>query len=254
VNALDGKSVVFTGAARGIGAAIAEAVIEAGGAVALLDIDPAGADTAAALSDRGAALFFACDVRSLDEVERAVSAAEQELGGLDGLVNNAGINAYFDAVEMTEADWDSVFAVDLKAAWMLAKATLPGLIARRGSIVNISSLQARLTLRGFFPYAAAKAGLEGLTRSLALDYAAAGVRVNAVAPGYTETHLVREWLDLQDDPEATLKHVLENIPLGRMASPREVGDAVVFLLSEQASAITGATLAVDCGIGARYAT
>jgi NAD(P)-dependent dehydrogenase (short-subunit alcohol dehydrogenase family) len=254
VNALDGKSVVVTGAARGIGAAIAEAVIEAGGAVALLDIDPAGADTAAALSDRGAARFFACDVRSLDEVERAVSAAEQELGGLDGLVNNAGINAYFDAVEMTEADWDSVFAVDLKAAWMLAKATLPGLIARRGSIVNISSLQARLTLRGFFPYAAAKAGLEGLTRSLALDYAAAGVRVNAVAPGYTETHLVREWLDLQDDPEATLKHVLENIPLGRMASPREVGDAVVFLLSEQASAITGATLAVDCGIGARYAT
>jgi NAD(P)-dependent dehydrogenase (short-subunit alcohol dehydrogenase family) len=254
VNALDGKSVVVTGAARGIGAAIAEAVVEAGGAVALLDIDPAGADTAAALSDRGAARFFACDVRSLDEVERAVSAAEQELGGLDGLVNNAGINAYFDAVEMTEADWDSVFAVDLKAAWMLAKATLPGLIARRGSIVNISSLQARLTLRGFFPYAAAKAGLEGLTRSLALDYAAAGVRVNAVAPGYTETHLVREWLDLQDDPEATLKHVLENIPLGRMASPREVGDAVVFLLSEQASAITGATLAVDCGIGARYAT
>jgi NAD(P)-dependent dehydrogenase (short-subunit alcohol dehydrogenase family) len=254
VNALDGKSVVVTGAARGIGAAIAEAVVEAGGAVALLDIDPAGADTAAALSDRGAARFFACDVRSLDEVERAASAAEQELGGLDGLVNNAGINAYFDAVEMTEADWDSVFAVDLKAAWMLAKATLPGLIARRGSIVNISSLQARLTLRGFFPYAAAKAGLEGLTRSLALDYAAAGVRVNAVAPGYTETHLVREWLDLQDDPEATLKHVLENIPLGRMASPREVGDAVVFLLSEQASAITGATLAVDCGIGARYAT
>ena len=189
-------------------------------------------------------------MRSLAEVERAVSAAEQALGGLDGLVNNAGINAYFDAVEMTEADWDSVFAVDLKAAWMLVKAALPGLIERRGAIVNISSIQARLTLRGFFPYAAAKAGLEGLTRSLALDYAAAGVRVNAIAPGYTETHLVQEWLGLQDDPEATLKRVLENIPLGRMATPREIGDAVVFLLSEQASAITGATLAVDCGTGA----
>jgi NAD(P)-dependent dehydrogenase (short-subunit alcohol dehydrogenase family) len=254
VNALDGKSVLVTGAARGIGAAIAEAVVDAGGAVALLDIDPAGAHTAAGLSDRGNAHFFACDVRSRAEVERSVSAAEEALGGLDGVVNNAGINAYFDAVAMTEAEWDSVFAVDLKAAWLLAKAALPGLIARRGAIVNISSLQARLTLRGFFPYAAAKAGLEGLTRSLALDYAAAGVRVNAVAPGYTETHLVREWLGLQDDPEATLKHVLESIPLGRMASPREVGDAVVFLLSEQASAITGATLAVDCGTGARYAT
>ena len=254
MNALDGRSVLVTGAARGIGAAIAEAVVEEGGAVALLDIDSAGADTAARLADRGAAHFFPCDVRSLDEVERAVSDAERALGGLDGLVNNAGVNAYFDAVAMTEDDWDSVFAVDLKAAWMLAKAALPGLIERRGALVNISSIQARLTLRGVFPYAAAKAGLEGLTRSLALDYAPAGVRVNAVAPGYTDTRLVQEWLDLQDDPAAALESVLAKIPLGRIAHPREIGGAVVFLLSDQASAITGATLAVDCGIGARFAT
>jgi NAD(P)-dependent dehydrogenase (short-subunit alcohol dehydrogenase family) len=252
--ALEGKSVLVTGAARGIGAAIAEAVGEAGGAVALLDIDPEGANTARRLAEGGTAHFFQCDVRSLDEVERAVAGAQDALGGLDGLVNNAGVNAYFDAVAMTEDDWDSVFAVDLKAAWMLAKAALPGLIERRGVIVNISSIQARLTLRGFFPYAAAKAGLEGLTRSLALEYAPAGVRVNAVAPGYTETGLVREWLDLQDDPAATLQNVLANIPLGRMATPREIGDVVAFLLSDQASAITGATLAVDCGTGARFAT
>jgi NAD(P)-dependent dehydrogenase (short-subunit alcohol dehydrogenase family) len=251
---LAGKSVLVTGAARGIGAGIAEAVVEAGGAVALLDIDPAGADTAAGLAERGTAHFFTCDVRSLAEVERAVADAEQALDGLDGLVNNAGINAYFDAVAMTEDDWDSVFAVDLKAAWMLAKAALPGLVARRGAIVNISSIQAQLTLRGFFPYAAAKAGLEGLTRSLALDYAPAGVRVNAVAPGYTDTRLVQEWLGLQDDAAATLQSVLASIPLGRMASPREIGNAVVFLLSDHASAITGATLAVDCGTGARFAT
>ena len=254
MNALEGTSVLVTGAARGIGAAIAEAIVDEGGSVALLDIDPAGADTAARLSDRGAAHFFSCDVRSLEEVERAVAAAQDALGGLDGLVNNAGINAYFDAVAMTEEDWDSVFAVDLKAAWMLAKATLPTLLERRGAIVNISSIQARLTLRGFFPYAAAKAGLEGLTRSLALDYAPAGVRVNAVAPGYTQTHLVQEWLSLQDDPDATLASVLANIPLGRMAEPREIGNVVAFLLSDQASAITGATIAVDCGTGARFAT
>jgi NAD(P)-dependent dehydrogenase (short-subunit alcohol dehydrogenase family) len=254
VSALAGKSVLVTGAARGIGAAIAEAVVDEGGSVALLDIDPAGADTAARLSDRGSAHFFPCDVRALDEVERAVASAEGALGGLDGLVNNAGINAYFDAVAMTEQDWDSVFAVDLKAAWMLAKAALPGLIKRQGAIVNISSIQARLTLRGFFPYAAAKAGLEGLTRSLALEYAPIGVRANAVAPGYTDTHLVQEWLGLQDDPEGTLQSVLANIPLGRMATPREIGNVVVFLLSDQASAITGATLAVDCGTGARFAT
>jgi NAD(P)-dependent dehydrogenase (short-subunit alcohol dehydrogenase family) len=137
---------------------------------------------------------------------------------------------------------------------MLAKAALPGLIERGGAIVNISSIQARLTLRGFFPYAAAKAGLEGLTRSLALEYAPAGVRVNAVAPGYTETRLVQEWLDLQDDPAAARKSVLAKIPLGRIADPREIGSAVVFLLSDQASAITGTTLAVDCGVGALFAT
>jgi len=250
VSMLEGKCVLVTGAARGIGAAIAEAVVDEGGSVALLDIDPAGAETAARLS----AHFFPCDVRELEQVERAVADARSALGGFDGLVNNAGINAYFDAVEMTEEQWDSVFAVDLKAAWMLAKATLPGLIERRGAIVNISSIQARLTLRGFFPYAAAKAGLEGLTRSLALDYAPAGVRVNAVAPGYTRTHLVDEWLGLQDDPAATLESVLANIPLGRMAEPREIGDVVAYLLSDQASAVTGATLAVDCGTGARFAT
>ena len=250
MSGLAGKSVLVTGAARGIGAAIAEAVVDAGGSIALLDIDPAGADTAARLSGH----FFQCDVRSLEEVERAVAASQDALGGLDGLVNNAGVNAYFDAVAMTEADWDSVFAVDLKAAWMLVKAALPELIERRGAIVNISSIQARLTLHGFFPYAAAKAGLEGLTRSLALDYASAGVRVNAVAPGYTQTHLVQEWLGLQDDPEATLASVLQNIPLGRMAEPREIGNVVAFLLSDDASAITGATIAVDCGTGARFAT
>ena len=254
MTALAGKSVLITGAARGIGAAIAEAVVEDGGAVALLDIDPAGAETATRLAERGSACFFPCDVRSLEEVDRAVAAAEQELGGFDGLVNNAGVNAYFDAVAMTEEDWDSVFAVDLKAAWMLARAVLPSLIERRGAIANISSIQARLTLRGFFPYAAAKAGLEGLTRSLALDYAPAGVRVNAVAPGYTDTYLVQEWLSLQDDPAATMASVLANIPLGRMATPREIGNVVAFLLSDRASAITGATIAVDCGTGVRFAT
>lgn len=254
MNALAGKAVLVTGAARGIGAAIAEAVIEAGGSVALLDIDPVGADTAARLADRGAAHFFRCDVRSLEHVERAVADAERTLGRFDGLVNNAGINAYFDAVTMSEDDWDRVFAVDLKAAWLLAKTTLPGLIERRGAIVNMSSIQARLTIEGFFPYAAAKAGLEGLTRSLALDYGPVGVRVNAVAPGYTDTRLVREWLDLQPDPETALESVLRRIPLGRIADPREVADAVVFLLSDRASAITGATLAVDCGLGVRYAS
>jgi NAD(P)-dependent dehydrogenase (short-subunit alcohol dehydrogenase family) len=254
VSALAGKTVLVTGAARGIGAAIAAAVVEAGGAVALLDIDPAGEKIAVDLAERGIARFYPCDVRVLADVERAVTAAEHALGPFDGLVNNAGVNAYFDAVTMGEEDWERVFAVDLKAAWMLAKVTLPGLIERRGAIVNISSIHARLTSAGFFPYAAAKAGLEGLTRSLALDYGPAGVRVNAVAPGYTDTRLMREWLELQVDPRSVLDGVLARVPLGRITDPREIAEVVVFLLSERASAVTGATIAVDCGLGARFAS
>lgn len=254
MSGLAGRTVLVTGAARGIGAAVAEAVVEQGGAVALVDVDPLGAETAERLAEGGRASFFRCDVRSLEQVERAVAGATAAFGGLDGLVNNAGINAYYDAVAMDEQDWDRVFAVDLKAAWLLAKATLPQLVERRGAIVNMSSIQARLTIRGFFPYAAAKAGLEGLTRSLALEYGPAGVRVNAVAPGYTNTQLVREWLDQQPDPDAALGSVLETIPLGRIAEPAEIAEVVVFLLGDGASAITGATVAVDGGLGVLFAT
>jgi NAD(P)-dependent dehydrogenase (short-subunit alcohol dehydrogenase family) len=254
VSILAGKAVLVTGAARGIGAAIAEAVVEADGAVALLDVNPAGEEVAERLAARGEARFFRCDVRRFEEVDRAVTDAMGALGGLDGLVNNAGVNAYFDAVEMDENDWESVFAVDLKAPWLLAKAALPTLVERRGAIVNISSLQAHLTIRGFFPYAAAKAGLEGLTRSLALDYAPHGVRVNAVAPGYTDSYLLQEWLDRQPEPERALAGIHAATPIGRLVAASEVAEVVVFLLSDRASAVTGATVAVDGGIGVRFAT
>lgn len=253
---LEGKVVIITGAGSGLGRAYARLAARLGAAVVIADID---ADSAATTTGEieaagGAATDVAVDVASWDSARELVNASIERYGRLDGLVNNAGVNAYFDAVAMGEADWDRVFAVDLKAAWMLAKTVLPDLIERRGAIVNMSSIQARLTIKGFFPYAAAKAGLEGLTRSLALDYAQAGVRCNAVAPGYTDTYLLREWLGLQPDPQAALAGVCAGIPLGRVAEPREIADAVVFLLSDQASAITGATLAVDCGLGVRFAT
>ena len=255
VNALDGKSVLVTGAARGIGAGVRRGRRRRGRCRRAARHRPCRRRHRRPPGRPGCRALLPCATCGHSRtVERAVAEAEQALGGLDGLVNNAGVNAYFDAVAMSEDDWDSVFAVDLKAAWMLAKAALPGLIERRGAVVNISSIQARLTLRGFFPYAAAKAGLEGLTRSLALDYASAGVRVNAVAPAIH-----------QDPPRAGVARppgrsgggageCARNIPLGRMAEPREIGDAVVFLLSDKASAITGETLAVDCGVGARFAT
>ena len=244
---LEGKAVLVTGGARGIGAAVAEAVVGEGGAVVLLDLGPAGAETAARLAERGPAHVVRCDVRSLVEVERAVAAAEV-LGGFDGLVNNAGVNAYFDAVAMGEAEWDNVFAVDLKAAWLLAKAMLPGLIERRGAIVNMSSIHAQLTIAGFFPYPAAKAGLEGLTRSLALDYGAAGVRVNCLCPGLIRTPMT----EMLFDPaiaEIRDRFIAQHM-LGRAGLPEEIASAALFLASDDASFVTGHALVVDGGFTA----
>ncbi len=253
---LKDKIVVVTGAARGIGRAIAERVVEEGGRVAVLDISDAGAAVAGDLAGRGGgASFLQADVRRETDVTRAVRACLDTFGTIDVLVNNAGVNAYFDATEITEADWEDFFAVDLRASWLTAKHVLPHMVTNgSGVIVNITSIHARLTSPGMFPYAAAKAGLEGLTRSLALDYGPANIRINAVAPGFTRTHLVEEWLAQQPDPDAAERAVLAQHPLGRMAEPTEVAAVVAFLASDLASAITGAVVAVDCGHSIRFAS
>jgi len=156
---------------------------------------------------------------------------------------------------MSESDWDRVFAVDLKGAWLCAKHALPPMIrARRGSIVNIASIHAHLTIAGMFPYAAAKSGLVGLTRSLALEYGPVGIRVNAVLPGYTRTRLVEEWMSKQPDPAETERRTLANHPLRRIATPAEIANLVAFVASDEASAITGASLAADCGLSVMFAS
>src|SRR5437762_3191865 len=150
----------------------------------------------------------------------------------DVLVNNAGVNAYFEATAMTEAEWDAVFAVDLKGAWLCCKHALPAMKrGGAGSIVNIASIHASLTIAGMFPYAAAKSGLVGLTRSLALDYAPANIRVNAVLPGWTRTRLVEEWFRRQPDPAAAERQVLGVHPLRRIATPAEIANLVAFVAS-----------------------
>jgi NAD(P)-dependent dehydrogenase (short-subunit alcohol dehydrogenase family) len=248
---------VVTGGARGIGRAIVERLAAEGAAVALFDVDvPEGTAVARALTASGSAVeFVRADVTREDDVRRGVARVIEAHRRVDVLVNNAGINTYFDAAAMTEAEWDAVFAVDLKGAWLCAKHVLPGMIARRqGSIVNIASIHATLTMAGMFPYAAAKSGLVGLTRSLALDYAAQGIRVNAVSPGWTRTHLVEEWFRRQPDPAAAEAGVLKAHPMKRIATPAEVANLVAFVASPEASAITGASLAVDCGLGIQFAT
>jgi NAD(P)-dependent dehydrogenase (short-subunit alcohol dehydrogenase family) len=243
---LTGHHILVTGAARGIGAAIVDTCLAQGAKVSGLDIgvfERAG---------DGALLVGRADVCKADDVATFHAEAVRRNGPFTGLVNNAGRNSYADPVAMTEDEWDEVFAVDLKAAWIVARAVLPNMIAaRRGSIVNIGSIHADMTYPGMFPYAAAKSGLVGLTRSLALEMGKHQVRVNALSPGYTETRLVREFFS-RDDPGAR-DRVLGVHPLGRMGQPSEIASCVAFLLSDEASFVTGANWRVDGGLSARFA-
>ncbi len=242
---LDGQHVLVTGGSRGIGLATVEKALAEGARVTSFDIGR-GPD----LGD--SALALTADVTRAADIARAAGQAVARFGPVTGLVNNAGKNAYADPVTMTEAEWDDVFSVDLKAAWLVARAVLPGMIAAKaGSIVNVASVHADMTYPGMFPYAAAKAGLVGLTRSLALEVGPHQIRVNALSPGYTETYLVKEFFERQDP---TLRDkVLAAHAMRRMAQPSEIANCIVFLLSEEASFVTGSNWQVDGGLTARFA-
>ncbi|MEO6223709.1 MAG: SDR family oxidoreductase [Vicinamibacterales bacterium] len=243
---LHDKVAVVTGGSRGIGRAIVEKFITEGASVTNLDLSWTGVALAP---------FVRADVTREADVQAAMDEVRNTCGRIDILVNNAGVNACFDAETMTESQWEGVFAVDLKGAWLCAKHVLTGMKERRqGSIVNIASIHASLTMSGMFPYAAAKSGLVGLTRSLALDYARHGIRVNAVSPGWTRTSLVEEWFGSQEDPAAAEASVIKAHPMCRLATPMEVANLVAFVASDEASAITGSSFSVDCGLGIQFAT
>jgi NAD(P)-dependent dehydrogenase (short-subunit alcohol dehydrogenase family) len=206
------------------------------------------------LAELGPACFVAADVGSEAGVGALVDACVERLGPPAILINNAGRNANHDATTMLEAEWDAFFAIDLKSAWLCAKHVLPYMLERgEGAIVNVSSIHAAVTLEGFFPYAAAKSGLVGLTRSLALDYGPRGIRVNCVCPGFTDTRLVRESMNRSPDPAAAERAMVAGVALGRIAAPAEIAATIAFLASADASYVSGATLYVDGGLTARRA-
>jgi NAD(P)-dependent dehydrogenase (short-subunit alcohol dehydrogenase family) len=269
VGRLDGKVTVVTGGSRGIGRAIVELAVREGARVWFLDVVEPAAEVSGARYVRADITDETAVAAAMDRVvaeaasgapnppARAASGAPNPgpagTAPVDVLVNNAGSNSYGDAAAMTGAEWDEVFAVDLKGAWLCAKFVLPGMIAAgRGSIVNIASLHARLTTAGMFPYAAAKSGLVGLTRSLALDVGRHGIRVNAVSPGYTRTAILDDYFARSEDP--TLEEQILGVhPMRRVARPEEIAEVVCFLASDAASFVTGADWAVDGGLGARFA-
>lgn len=246
--------IFVTGGAQGIGAAIVKDAAERGGRVSFGDIqDKLGKDYADSLRESGLDVTFVhCDVGNLESVAQAHQEVVAQFGMVNGLVNNAGVSSNADPVEMTSAEWDYFFSVDLKSVWHTARCVLPAMReAKKGSIVNIASIHARMTFPKFFPYAGAKSGVIGLTRNLALDEGEYNIRTNAVSPGYTDTPILANWFNSVTPEQQMLS--LDTQPLKRFGQPSEIAQVVTFLLSDDASFVNGADWIVDGGLHARFA-
>jgi NAD(P)-dependent dehydrogenase (short-subunit alcohol dehydrogenase family) len=248
---LAGRRAVVTGAASGIGRAIAGRFVQEGARTVVLDVDGAAlADLEASLGD-GVVARAAVDVTDGSAVTEAVRAAADALGGIDVVVNNAGIPMVGAVRDLTDEDWNRVLDVDLKSVFLVSRAAWPHLEANGGgAIVNTASIAGMVGTPGQAAYATAKAGVVMLTKCMALDGAAAGIRVNAVSPGFVATPMLERWLAGQDDPAGARAGVEAMHPLGRLGEPGDIADAFVYLASDEARWVTGTTLTVDGGFGA----
>ncbi len=252
---LAGKVALVTGAAKGIGMGIAKQLANKGASVVLADVDArAGEETTELLKNSGAKVSFVkTDICSEEEIVAAVHHAKEKFAALDVLVNNAGIYFHFDATTMTSKDWDNSMAIDLKGAWLCCKYAIPEMLSRNGGvIINIASVHATMTTYKAFPYAVAKAGLVGMTKSLALDWGKKNIRVVAVSPGWILSDAVMKAFG-DKTSGSDRETVTTSIPANFIGTPDDVGHLVAFLASDEARYITGTEIVIDGGISARYA-
>jgi NAD(P)-dependent dehydrogenase (short-subunit alcohol dehydrogenase family) len=248
---LKDKVAIVTGASSGIGIGIAEVFAEQGAQVVCVARREAeGNAVARAISGRGGrAVFIRCDVSQEDDVASMVRDVLQQFHRIDVLVNNAGVNFVKPFEKLSVADWDRVMAVDLRGTFLCIRGCIEQFLKQgSGSVVNIGTVHTLACLPGAAPYDAAKWGMVGLTKALAVEYAARGIRFNCLSPGLIDTQI---WTDIQagaEDLDACLDHWRANIPAGRVGTIREMGQAAAFLASDEASYITGANLLADGGM------
>ena len=248
---LSGKRIFLTGAAQGIGLAIAEACLAEGAKLFLVDQDGALLDkTVAGLAAQREFIGHAsADISDRVAIAAAVNQAAAEIGPINALINNAGMNVFSTPLEATEEQWHRNFDVNVKGAWNCSKAVLPGMIASGGgAILNIASTHSFTIIPHTFPYPVAKHALLGLTKALALEYAGQGVRVNALAPGYVETQKAIDYWNSFADPAAARAKTMALHPGGRIASTREIAKAAVFMISDESPFMNAACLVIDGGL------
>jgi NAD(P)-dependent dehydrogenase (short-subunit alcohol dehydrogenase family) len=247
----DGKTVIVTGGALGIGQAVCEILAERGAAVSIVDLDEkAGQEACTRIEQAGGkAIFNRANVANYAEIETAVDATRAAFGSVDSVVVSAGIQRYGTALSTDETQWDEVLDVNLKGAWNAARAAIPFLMqVGGGTIVNVSSVQALASQQNVLAYTVSKHGLLGLTRSMAMDFAKDGIRVNAVCPGTVDTPMLKWAASLDPNPQSVYDACNAMHPLGRIAQPREIAEVVAFLAHENSSFVTGAIWTVDGGL------
>jgi 3-oxoacyl-[acyl-carrier protein] reductase len=244
---LKDQPAIVTGAARGLGRAIAMSLAASGAKVACIDVNEETlAETVEAIrAAGGTAEPMACDVTDSDRVTETVGEVVKKWGGLRILVNNAGITRDNVILRMKDDQWDSVIAINLRGTFLFTRAAAkPMMKGRRGRIINIASVSGLMGNPGQVNYSASKAGVIGLTRTVAKELAARSITVNAIAPGFIATDMTAAL------GEEIIEQVTKQIPLGRMGDPQDISDAVLFLASDAASFITGHVLTVDGGLTA----
>lgn len=251
---LQNKVALVTGCAQGIGAAIAELFVEHGAQVALnVHHDNAQSQMLHKRLGEARSGLFVADVSDAAKVRAMAEAALSRFGRIDILVNNAGINVFHDPLKLTAAEWERCFSVDLLGAWHCAQAVLPAMLRQSaGSIINIASVHGHKIIPNCFPYPVAKHALIGLTRALALQYAAAGVRVNSISPGLIMTPIAEAMFAQAADPAAERRRQAELLPCKRIGEPLEVAYTALFLASDEARFINAADILIDGGRSQLY--